>query len=115
MRRGTEPLGASAPDLGRDVRVESVCPLRLRLLVEAQRRGWIAAAADRVRGRPAAGVHAPADAPGGDRPRAAPRQRARQRPQGAGSLVAGHAARILERMIPDCSFVAPNSLQIRHS
>jgi molybdate transport repressor ModE-like protein len=79
----------------RDVRVESVSPLRLRLLLEVQRRGSIAAAADACAvGQPSASVHLRTlEAATG-------RMLLHRNGRGsglteAGSVVAGHAARIL--------------------
>ena len=79
----------------RDVRVESVSPLRLRLLLEVQRRGSIAAAADACAvGQPSASVHLRSlEAATG-------RMLLHRNGRGsgltdAGSVVAGHAARIL--------------------
>jgi molybdate transport repressor ModE-like protein len=79
----------------RDVRVESVSPLRLRLLLEVQRRGSIAAAADACAvGQPSASMHLRTlEAATG-------RMLLRRNGRGsgltdAGSVVAGHAARIL--------------------
>jgi molybdate transport repressor ModE-like protein len=79
----------------RDVRVESVSPLRLRLLVEVQRRGSIAAAADACAvGQPSASMHLRTlEAATG-------RMLLHRNGRGsgltdAGSVVAGHAARIL--------------------
>jgi molybdate transport repressor ModE-like protein len=82
----------------RDVRVESVSPLRLRLLLEVQRRGSIAAAADACAvGQPSASMHLRTlEAATG-------RMLLRRNGRGsgltdAGSVVAGHAARILAEL-----------------
>jgi molybdate transport repressor ModE-like protein len=82
----------------RDVRVESVSPLRLRLLLEVKRRGSIAAAADACDvGQPSASMHLRSlEAATG-------RMLLLRNGRGsgltdAGSVVAGHAARILAEL-----------------
>ena len=79
----------------RDVRVESVSPLRLRLLLEVQRRGSIAAAADACAvGQPSASMHLRTLEAATGRMLLHRNGRGSDL-TGAGSVVAAHAARIL--------------------
>jgi molybdate transport repressor ModE-like protein len=79
----------------RDVRVESVSPLRLRLLLEVQRRGSIAAAADACAvGQPSASMHLRTLEAATGR-MLLHRNGRGSGLTGAGSVVAIHAARIL--------------------